>query len=66
MESGKTEVQGFYKIKEGYLVNTDQGALKEYKSKKMKDIKLNTIESDVSSMKNDIEEIKNLLRGLVK
>jgi hypothetical protein len=66
MEAGKTEVQGFYKVKEGYLVNTDQGALKEYKSKKMKDIKLNSIEAEVSSIRNDIEEIKNLLKGLVK
>lgn len=63
---GPTEVKGFYKTNEGFLLNTDKAALNEYKAKRLKDMKLNKVEAEISELKNDIAEIKELLRGLVK
>jgi peptidoglycan hydrolase CwlO-like protein len=62
----KTEVQGIYKKSEGVLINKDDDALASYKKQKMRNKRIEKMEEDMTSLKSDIEEIKNLLRGLVK
>jgi BioD-like phosphotransacetylase family protein len=62
----KTEVKGFYKKSEGVIINKDNESLKAYKRKKEQAKKMIELENDVSSMKDDIKEIKDLLRSLVK
>lgn len=65
----KTEVSGIYKVCDGVLINKDNEALQAYKRKKVRELNINeisNIKEDVTSLKSDIEEIKNLLRALVK
>lgn len=64
--SGKTQVPGFYKMKDGIVLNTDNQGVLAYKKKKAQGKKIETIEKDVNDMKSDLQEIKNLLRGLIK
>jgi len=59
----KTEYSGMYKVSEGIVVNKDNDALTMYKKKKMKDYQMM---NEINIIKNDILEIKNLLRSLVK
>ncbi len=61
-----TEVSGFYKTPEGSIINKDIDSLKAYKKKRMKSIELNNMKEDISQLKNDMAEIKELLKGLVK
>ena len=60
----KTEVSGIYKVREGVLINKDNDALKIYKHKKAKERRIDEIQNDVLSLKDDIAEIKQLLKGL--
>ena len=60
----KTEVPGIYKVTEGILINKDTEALKLYKNKKQRERRIDEIQNDVASLKDDIQEIKQLLRGL--
>lgn len=62
----KTPVSGIYRSREGYLINKDNEALKAYKKKKEQRNMMKELEKDVIAMKDDIAEIKNLLRSLVK
>lgn len=65
----KTEVSGIYKVRDGILINKDNEALQAYKRKKMRENNINEIEiikDNIQSLKSDLEEIKNLLRSLVK
>ncbi len=62
----KTEIPGIVKVGEGTLINTDNDALRAYKTRKEKERKVLKLEEDMSLLKNDLEEIKNLLKGLVK
>lgn len=69
----KTEVPGLYKVSEGILINKDNDALVAYKAAKAKNKKLKDLESQIFELKendkkiqNDLEEIKNLLKGLAK
>jgi hypothetical protein len=63
----KTDVPGIYKdTRTGALINKDNTALKAYKMRKQKEMKLGQIEQEISGLKNDMQEIKELLRGLVK
>jgi len=62
----KTDMPGYYKVDESVVINRDNDALNTYKKKKMKDIKLVKLENDLSSLKSDMEEIKQLLKGLSK
>ena len=62
----KTEVPGFYKVDEGVVINKDNTALKAYKIQKAEKARLVQLEQDVSSMKSDLEEIKDLLRKVIK
>lgn len=65
-DEGKTEVAGYYKLKDGVVINKDKIALQAYKMKKRQINKINLLETDLNNLKNDITEIKNLLKGLVK
>jgi len=64
--SKKTEIHGIYKEREGVLINKDIDALQAYKIKMQKMKETDILREDVSELKKDIEEIKNLLKGLVK
>ena len=62
----KTEVPGLCKVGEGVLINTDNNALAAYKKKKIKDAEINKMQEDMVQLKDDIAEIKALLKGLAK
>ena len=62
----KTEVPGICKVREGVLINTDNTALAAYKRKKQKDAEINQMQEDMVQLKDDIAEIKALLKGLAK
>ena len=62
----KTEISGVYKVGEGVLINKDKDALAAYKQRKQKDQKINCMEKELYSLKEDMEEIKSLLKGLVR
>lgn len=62
----KTDIPGIYRSSEGFLINKDNTALAAYKSKKARDRELDKMKEEVSSMKDDLKEIKELLKGLVK
>lgn len=62
----KTEIPGMYKVVEGVVINKDNEALKLYKAKKQRERKLEEIEQVVGSLRTDINEIKSILKGLVK
>jgi hypothetical protein len=62
----KTEIPGIYKVADGILINKDNASLEAYKIRKHKDMKFVKLEEDISGLKQDMEEIKALLRGLVK
>lgn len=63
----KTEVAGLYKdTNSGAVINKDNSSLKAYKLKKHRERKIKEITSDVDNMKNDITEIKQLLKALVE
>lgn len=64
--SGKTEVPGIYKVREGILINTDNQALSAYKNKKRREQRIDNMHEDINNLKNDLSEIKELLKGLVK
>ena len=62
----KTEATGFYKSHDGVLINKDNDALVAYKQRKIKEQRLSNMIDEVDTIKNDIAEIKELLKGLVK
>ena len=62
----KTDVPGIYKVSEGVLINKDNDALSAYKKQLQKARETSSLRQEVSDLKKDMEEIKNLLKGLVK
>lgn len=62
----KTDIPGIVKVGEGILINTDNDSLKAYKARKLRDRKLDELDNSIASMKNELSEIKELLKGLVK
>lgn len=66
MMEQKTEIPGLYKVGEGIIINKDNDALAIYKKKKLREHKLDSMQEEVTSLKNDINEIKELLRSLIK
>jgi hypothetical protein len=62
----KTEVPGVYKVSDGVLINKDNTALQAYKAQKRRMKKIDNIEEEISSLRQDMDEIKTLLRGLIK
>lgn len=66
MSSGKTDVPGIYKVRDGILINTDNQALAAYKNKKKREVMIDNMQEDIKTLKDDLQEIKDLLRGLAK
>ena len=64
--SKRTEVPGIFKEREGVLINKDNDALTAYKIKMQKAKEMDTLREDVTDIKKDIQEIKDLLKGLIK
>ena len=63
----KTDVSGIYKnTVNGALINKDNKALQAYKLRKQKELRIDQIEKELVGLKGDMQEIKELLRGLVK
>ena len=62
----KTEAPGFWKSRDGVLINKDNEGLAAYKKRKIKEHKLETIFDEIDTLKNDMSEIKELLKGLAK
>lgn len=62
----KTDAQGYYKTPSGAVVSKDTESLQAYKKNKAKNLQLNSMKKDIDQLKNDITEIKELLKGLVK
>ena len=59
-------VPGIYKVRDGILINTDNNSLAAYKNKKKRDKRVDEMQEDIQSLKNDLEEIKDLLKGLAR
>lgn len=66
MSAGKTEIPGIFKVRDGILINTDNNSLAAYKNKKKRDMRVDEMQEDIQALKNDLQEIKDLLRGLAK
>jgi hypothetical protein len=62
----KTAIPGFYKVDESVVINKDNDALKAYKARKEKERMIKDVQVEVQNLKSDINEIKQMLRGLVK
>lgn len=62
----KTDVPGLYRTSDGALINKDNQALAAYKKRKHKEKRIEEMQSDIQSLKDDLQEIKSLLKGLVK
>lgn len=62
----KTEVNGIYKAKNGILINKDNDGLAAYKKQKAAARKMSEIETELKSIKDDVTEIKEMLKGLVR
>jgi hypothetical protein len=62
----KTEIPGIYKRSEGVLINKDNDALKAYKNRRLREKRLDELQTEVSTLKENMQEIKSLLLQLVK
>lgn len=65
-KESKTDYDGYYKTPTGAVICKDNESLSAYKLKKAKNLQLNSMKEDIDQLKNDITEIKELLKGLVK
>ena len=66
MSDQKTDIPGVYRSSDGFLINKDNAALEAYRKKRNREKDLDTLTDDVKTLKEDMQEIKELLRGLVK
>lgn len=57
----KTKYEGIYKKQEGILLNMDNQALAAYKARKEKDRRAANTEKEISMLKDEMKEIKELL-----
>lgn len=62
----KTEVPGIYKERDGILINKDNQALAAYKKRMRKEKAIDDMQIEMAELKSDMQEIKELLKGLVK
>ena len=62
----KTEAPGIYKQRDGILINKDNEALSAYKKRLRREKSIDIMQTEMAELKNDIQEIKELLKGLVK
>lgn len=65
MEEKKTVVPGIFKVGEGVLINKDNDSLNAYRTRKLKTMKLDEMQGEVETIKNELGEIKELLRELL-
>ena len=65
-KDAKTDVPGIYKSPEGFLINKDNTALAAYKAKKQRDRELEKMKEEVSSLKDDMQELKEMLKKVLK
>ena len=66
MADSKTDIPGVYKTSEGFLINKDSNALAAYKANRNKLREMENLKDEVKSLRDDMSEIKELLKGLVK
>ena len=62
----KTDRPGIYRTAEGFLINKDNDALAAYKKRKRKERAIENFQDQINELRTDINEIKDLLRGLAK
>lgn len=48
------------------IINTNKNSFEQYKKMKAQNEKLNNLENEVSGIKQDLKEIKNLLTQIVR
>ena len=65
-EGEKTEVPGIYKVREGILINKDKEGLLAYKKQKERLKSIDTLQNDMKDLKSEMQEIKEILKGLVR
>ena len=65
-QDAKTDIPGLYRSPEGFLINKDSNALAAYKARKNRDKELDKVKEEVSSMRDDITEIKEMLKKVLK
>lgn len=66
LQDTKTDAHGYYKTPSGAVISKDDESLNAYRMQKAKNAQLNKMKNDIDSLKSDISEIKELLKGLVK
>jgi len=62
----RTDKPGIYRTAEGFLINKDNDALAAYKKRKRKEQAVDRIQNQIDELKTDINEIKDLLKGLAR
>jgi hypothetical protein len=62
----KTDRPGIYRTAEGFLINKDNDALAAYKKRKRREQAIENFQDQINELRSDINEIKDLLRGLAK
>jgi hypothetical protein len=58
----KTDAPGFYKEKDGIVINRDNRSLEKYRLRKEKERRINTLEESVNTLKDDMQDIKLMLQ----
>lgn len=62
----RTDRPGIYRTAEGFLINKDNDALAAYKKRKKKEQAVDTLQEQMNELRTDINEIKDLLKGLAR
>lgn len=62
----KTDMPGIYRSPQGFLINKDNNSLAAYKAKKQRDKELDKMKEEMTSLKDDILEIKEMLKKVLK
>ena len=62
----KTDKPGLYRTAEGFIINKDNDALAAYKKRKRKEQAIDKFQDQIDELKSDINEIKDLLKGLAR
>ena len=62
----RTDSPGLYRTPEGFLINKDNDALAAYKKRKRKEQAVDKLQEQITELRTDINEIKDLLKGLAR
>jgi len=62
----RTDKPGIYRTAEGFLINKDNEALAAYKKRKRREQAVDRIQNQIDELRTDINEIKDLLKGLAR